>query len=135
MNSKVLVTGGGGFVGLALVRELCRQGRVVRVLGRHRYPDAEAAGAISLQGDIRDLESVRDIGNLLLLLDLLRTHVGGLLVQSNLAQDIFRSHRKVSRPSSLFLRMYLLFLVRPYTRSLPRSIQKPPKVYFLIIRM
>ncbi|MCI5225012.1 MAG: DUF4143 domain-containing protein [Candidatus Electrothrix sp. AR4] len=26
--------------------------------------------------------------------------------------------------------MYLLFFVRPYTRSLPRAIQKPPKVYF-----
>ncbi|MCI5222300.1 MAG: hypothetical protein D3924_06415 [Candidatus Electrothrix sp. AR4] len=26
--------------------------------------------------------------------------------------------------------MYLLFTVRLYTRSLPRSVQKPPKVYF-----
>ncbi|MCI5208033.1 MAG: NAD-dependent epimerase/dehydratase family protein [Candidatus Electrothrix sp. ATG2] len=58
-KNKVLVTGGGGFVGLALVRELCRQGRAVRVLGRHRSPEAEAAGAISLQGDIRNLDSVR----------------------------------------------------------------------------
>ena len=58
-NNNVLVTGGGGFVGLALVQELCRQGRAVRVLGRHRYPAAEAVGAISLQGDIRNLESVQ----------------------------------------------------------------------------
>ncbi|MDO9351607.1 MAG: DUF4143 domain-containing protein, partial [Deltaproteobacteria bacterium] len=27
-------------------------------------------------------------------------------------------------------RMYLLFTVRPYTRSLPRAVLKPPKVYF-----
>ncbi|MCI5130861.1 MAG: SDR family NAD(P)-dependent oxidoreductase, partial [Candidatus Electrothrix sp. EH2] len=58
-TNKVLVTGGGGFIGLALVRELCRQGRTVLVLGRHRYPAAEAAGAISLQGDIRKLETVQ----------------------------------------------------------------------------
>lgn len=58
-KNQVLVTGGGGFIGLALVRELCRQGRTVRVLGRHRYPAAEAAGAISLQGDIRKLETVQ----------------------------------------------------------------------------
>ncbi|WP_339133054.1 MAG: NAD-dependent epimerase/dehydratase family protein [Candidatus Electrothrix sp. GW3-4] len=58
-NTKVLVTGGGGFIGLALVQELCRQGKVVLVLGRHRYPAVEAAGAISLQGDIRSLEDVR----------------------------------------------------------------------------
>ncbi|CAK8719754.1 Nucleoside-diphosphate-sugar epimerase [Candidatus Electrothrix aarhusensis] len=58
-NNNVLVTGGGGFIGLALVQELCRQGRTVRVLGRHRYPAAEAAGAISLQGDIRNLKDVQ----------------------------------------------------------------------------
>ncbi|MCI5124403.1 MAG: NAD-dependent epimerase/dehydratase family protein [Candidatus Electrothrix sp. AR5] len=58
-KSNVLVTGGGGFVGLALVQELCRQGRAVRVLGRHRYPAAEAVGAISLQGDIRNLKDVQ----------------------------------------------------------------------------
>ncbi len=52
--NRVLVTGGGGFIGLALVRELCRRGVEVVVLGRHRYPDAVAAGATCLQGDIRD---------------------------------------------------------------------------------
>jgi nucleoside-diphosphate-sugar epimerase len=56
--SRVLVTGGGGFIGLALVQELCRQGRAVRVLGRHRYPAAEAAGAVCVQGDIRDAGAV-----------------------------------------------------------------------------
>lgn len=56
--SKVLVTGGGGFIGLALVQDLCRQGRDVRVLGRHRYPAAEAAGAVCVQGDIRDAVTV-----------------------------------------------------------------------------
>ena len=58
MNS-VLVTGGGGFIGLALVRKLCDQGVAVQVLGRHVYPAAEAAGAVCLQGDIRDLATVR----------------------------------------------------------------------------
>ncbi|WPD24786.1 MAG: NAD-dependent epimerase/dehydratase family protein [Candidatus Electrothrix scaldis] len=58
-KSKVLVTGGGGFIGLALVQELCRQGKDVRVLGRRRYPAVEEAGAVSLQGDICDLEAVR----------------------------------------------------------------------------
>jgi nucleoside-diphosphate-sugar epimerase len=56
--STALVTGGGGFIGLALVQELCRQGRAVRVFGRHRYPAAEAAGAVCIQGDIRDAAAV-----------------------------------------------------------------------------
>jgi predicted AAA+ superfamily ATPase len=83
-----------------------------------------------LQEDIRDLESVRDIGNLVLLLDVLRTRVGGLLVQSNLAQDIQVAPQSIKAWLSVFERMYLLFFVRPYTRSLPRAIQKPSKVYF-----
>jgi nucleoside-diphosphate-sugar epimerase len=59
-NNNTLVTGGGGFIGLALVQELCRQGRAVRVLGRHRYPAAEAAGAVCIQGDIREASVVRE---------------------------------------------------------------------------
>ncbi len=58
-NNKILVTGGGGFVGSALVRELCRLGRDVWVLGRHRYLAVEAAGATCIQGDIRDSATVR----------------------------------------------------------------------------
>jgi len=57
MNT-VLVTGGGGFIGLALVQELRRRNIPVRVLGRHHYPDAEAVGAHCLKGDIRDPETV-----------------------------------------------------------------------------
>ncbi len=56
--TDVLVTGGGGFIGLALVRELCRQDRAVRVFSRHSSPQAEAAGAVCIQGDIRDAAAV-----------------------------------------------------------------------------
>lgn len=59
--SRVLVTGGGGFIGLALVRELRRQGQEVRVFGRHRYPAAESAGAVCVQGDLRDADAVRQV--------------------------------------------------------------------------
>ncbi|WP_457573490.1 NAD-dependent epimerase/dehydratase family protein [Desulfolithobacter sp.] len=56
MNIKsALVTGGGGFVGLALTRALRQAGVKVTVLGRHAYPEVLALGAKSLVGDIRDL--------------------------------------------------------------------------------
>ena len=58
MNKNVLVTGGGGFIGLALVGELRRQGREVRVFGRNRYPAAEEVGAVCVQGDLRDAAAV-----------------------------------------------------------------------------
>jgi len=53
---KALVTGGGGFVGLAVVRKLRERGIETSVVGRHRYPAAEELGARCLVGDIRDRE-------------------------------------------------------------------------------
>ena len=53
---KALVTGGGGFVGLAVVRALRVRGIATTVVGRHRYSAAEALGAHCLVGDIRDRE-------------------------------------------------------------------------------
>ncbi len=49
---KALVTGGGGFVGKAIVKRLLGMGVETRVIGRHRYPEIEAAGAKCFIGDI-----------------------------------------------------------------------------------
>ena len=53
--NKVMVTGGGGFIGKALVRELVGRGVETLALGRNPYPDLAAMGVRCLQGDIRDL--------------------------------------------------------------------------------
>ena len=53
-----LVTGGGGFVGRAVANRLLTLGINTRVLGRHRYPEIEAAGAIGCVGDIGDPAAV-----------------------------------------------------------------------------
>lgn len=51
---KILVTGGGGFVGKAIVKMIVARGDEVQVAGRHRYADVERLGATCLVGDIRD---------------------------------------------------------------------------------
>ncbi len=83
-----------------------------------------------LKDDVRDLEPVHDIQTLGLLVDLLRSRVGGMVVVANLAEDLQRAHRTVARWIEVLERMYLVFTVRPFTRGLPRAIRKPPKVYF-----
>lgn len=80
--------------------------------------------------DIRDLEGIRDIASIGLLVELLRERVGGLVRASNLAEDLRVSPKTVSSWLAVLERMYLIFLVLPFTRSVPRAVQKPPKAYF-----
>lgn len=83
-----------------------------------------------IKDDIRDLENVKDVQSMSLLLQLLRERVGGLIVVSNLAQDLQVSPTTVSKWIEIFEKMYLIFTLRTYTKNLPRALTKPFKVYF-----
>lgn len=58
-RQNILVTGGGGFIGKALVLALRELGAEVQAFGRSRYPELEALGIPCIQGDIRDQTAVR----------------------------------------------------------------------------
>ena len=55
----ILVTGGGGFLGGALVRMLVDRGESVRSFSRSRYPALEAMGVEQIQGDLTDGDSLQ----------------------------------------------------------------------------
>ncbi len=55
---KVLVTGGAGFLGAAIVRRLLERGDEVRSFQRSSAPELERTGAIVFQGDIADADAV-----------------------------------------------------------------------------
>jgi len=55
---KALVTGGGGFLGRAIVEKLLGRGDQVRIFSRQRYRDIERLGAEGIQGDIRNFDDV-----------------------------------------------------------------------------
>ncbi len=57
-QKKVLVTGGGGFLGLAISNRLIKQGGVVRSLSRKFYPELEKLGIEQIIGDLRDPNAV-----------------------------------------------------------------------------
>ncbi len=55
---KILVTGGGGFLGGALAKKLIQRGYQVSVLNRRRYPEIEKAGAYGIMADLSDAARV-----------------------------------------------------------------------------
>ncbi|WP_136795834.1 NAD-dependent epimerase/dehydratase family protein [Desulfosediminicola ganghwensis] len=58
---KVLVTGGGGFVGKNIIRMLLDRGVECTAVGRNVYPAVEELGARSLAVDIRDSAKVNEV--------------------------------------------------------------------------
>ncbi len=55
---KALVTGGGGFIGGAVIRDLLARGDEVRSFSRGSYPALEALGVEARQGDLSDESAV-----------------------------------------------------------------------------
>lgn len=53
---KILVTGGGGFLGSEIVRLCKNRGDDVRIVARSQYPEIEALGCEAVQGDLADFE-------------------------------------------------------------------------------
>ena len=56
---RALVTGGGGFLGSAVVRRLLARGNDVTVLGRRRYAELEQLGVLCIQADVRDAGAIQ----------------------------------------------------------------------------
>jgi hypothetical protein len=83
-----------------------------------------------LREDVRDLEPLRHLSLLALFADQLRQRVGSQVVLANLATDLQVSPKTAKAWLEVLERMYVVFAVRPFTRNLPRAIQKPPKVFF-----
>jgi nucleoside-diphosphate-sugar epimerase len=57
-SMMALVTGGGGFLGGAIVRRLLGRGDSVRSLARNHYPALESLGVEQHQGDVADAGAV-----------------------------------------------------------------------------
>jgi predicted AAA+ superfamily ATPase len=83
-----------------------------------------------LREDLLDLERVRDIRSIEVLVDLLAERVGTPISYSSLARDLEVSPHTVKHWIEILERLYVIFLVTPYSKSHARSLLKEPKCYF-----
>jgi len=83
-----------------------------------------------IRQDLLDLERIREIKSVEILIDLLRERVGSSTSFSSLAEDLQVSIPTVKHWLQVLENLYVVFAVRPYHRNIARSILKEPKFYF-----
>jgi hypothetical protein len=79
--------------------------------------------------DVRDLETVRDLGSVQLLADMLPERVGSLLSLNALREDLDVSHRAVAHWVDVLERLYHVFRVPPFVTPQVRALRRMPKAY------
>jgi predicted AAA+ superfamily ATPase len=83
-----------------------------------------------LREDVLDFASVDNPLAMRQVFDLLRHRVGSPISASAIARDVGVSPITVRRYIAIFEALYMVFIVRPYTHKISRSILKEPKIYF-----
>ena len=83
-----------------------------------------------LKEDLLELENVRNIKLIEVLVDLLADRVGSSVSYSSLARDLEISPHTVKKWISILESLYVIFVVPPYSKNLARAILREPKIYF-----
>jgi len=79
--------------------------------------------------DLRDLTRIAELGRVEMLASLLPERVGSPLSRAALREDLEVSHDTVTRWLDLLGELFYCFEVKPWTRSVKRSLRKEGKVY------
>lgn len=79
--------------------------------------------------DIRDLENIRDLSSLQILVDLIPTKVASLLSLNSLREDLSVTHKTVANWMDVLEKFYYHFRVYPFNHKKIKSLKKTPKIY------
>lgn len=79
--------------------------------------------------DIRDMESIRNLGTMKLLGDLLPNKVASILSVNAIREDLEVSHRAITSWLAILESFYYHFRIYPFHKSQVRSIKKDSKIY------
>lgn len=87
-------------------------------------------GSLLVREDIRDLTRIQDIRGIEQLLHLLPERVGVPMSVNALREDLGVHHKTVSLWLQAYKKIYLVFSLKPWDKSLARAIKKEEKYYF-----
>ena len=82
-----------------------------------------------IKEDIRDLENLRDLSAMQILVDILPSKVGSLLSLNSLREDISVAHKTIANWMDILERFYYHFRIYPYAHKKIKSLKKEPKLY------
>lgn len=82
-----------------------------------------------IREDLLDLERVRDVKSIEILIDLLRTRIGSTVSYTALANDLQVSIHTVKHWLQILENLFIIFPVRPYHKNITRSLLKESKYY------
>jgi len=85
---------------------------------------------VILREDLLDLENVKNIKGMELLIDLLAQRVGSTLSYASLAKDLEVSPHTIKHWIAILSSLYIVFVVTPYSKQISKAIVKEPKIYF-----
>ena len=88
---------------------------------------------IIIRQDLLDLENISSIKKIERLVQLLADRVGSGISYANLARDLEVSAPTIKSWIQILEELYVIYLVRPFSKTLAKSILKEPKVYFFDI--
>lgn len=82
-----------------------------------------------IREDIRDIENIRDISALEILVELLPDKAGSLFSLNSLREDLSVTHKTISLWIDILEKFYYHFRVYPFQSNKIKSLRKEPKLY------
>ena len=83
-----------------------------------------------LRQDLLDLETVRDLKSMEILIVLLAERVGSSVSNATLAKQLQKDPKTVAHWLEILEDLFVIFRVTPFHKNLARAIRKEPKYYF-----
>jgi len=80
--------------------------------------------------DVRDLSRISDIKGLETLVEILPTKVGSNLSIPSISEDLGRKYDTIRNWIDILGSLYLIFMLRPWHKSIAKAIKKEKKLYF-----